>query len=123
MTEKAILYIDDAEGDLVLMELYMHDRNLNVDGAHTLKKAIDSFDPQRHFLSIIDWNLHDTNGAEAAQALRIKSTGLPVIFLSGSYTQDRLAEAALIKPLACLEKSTSMQYMDEIASIANELLK
>lgn len=118
MDKAAILYIDDEEGDGLLMQMYMADHGIDVDISRYSSVGITMFRPRRHTLVVIDWNLMDVPGPEVARQLRAKHKNVPIVFLSGAYTEDRLKQAAAYDPLACLEKTTSMDYMEKIARLA-----
>lgn len=121
MAETVILYVDDEEGDVLLMQLHMADRNIDMDAAYSAKQGINMFNPSRHALVVLDWNLSDGTGIKVARHIREQSSETPIVFLSGLYTEDRLNEAQSYAPLACLEKSISMEYMDAIARLVLDM--
>lgn len=117
MNRPAILYIDDDESDIVIMEIYMERHGIEVHASCLTRDGITLFDPHRHTLTVIDWNLCDDTGLGAAQKIREKCAGAPIVFLSAIYTDEQLREAKTIQPLACLEKHASMQHMTAIAEL------
>src|SRR4051812_42678924 len=108
MDEKLVLYIDDEAGDALLMEMYMADHGISIETARNATEGVSRFNPKRHYLVVLDWNLPDANGVHIAEQIRAISKTTPIIFLSGSCTDERMKASSPFTPLACLEKNISM---------------
>ncbi len=106
---KRLLFVDDDADFLESNRLYFSRRDYEVFCCDVPKKAVSLLESTRFDCIILDIDMPDMNGFEICQKLR-KSSGTPVIFLSGfSDTENRIAsfrsggDDFLAKPYDILE--------------------
>ncbi len=85
-----ILLVDDIDRNLLLLEDILEDLNVETITANSGKKAISIVQKHEFALAIIDVQMPEMDGFETLEKIRqIKGNeGLPVIFVSGIYTDD-----------------------------------
>ena len=85
-----ILLVDDIDRNLLLLEDILEDLNVETITANSGKKAISIVKEHEFALAIIDVQMPEMDGFETLEKIRqIKGNeGLPVIFVSGIYTDD-----------------------------------
>lgn len=116
MLDITILYIDDDDIMTELMEIQLDAHGIQLSIAHTIEDGVATFDPQKHALTVIDWNLPEGDGTLVAKRIRSQYAGAQIVFLSTVFDGDRLNEANAFQPLACLKKDTDTA--DKIAELA-----
>lgn len=116
-----LLCVDDSEIDTMILARRLKGVGITCDSARNRAEALERFDPGRHAVVVLDWNLPDGTGLEIAQALRARAPGHPLIFLSGCLSGDALAEAGALAPLALLEKTCDLDFLDRLQDLLTEL--
>lgn len=114
-----ILYVEDSEDDLDLMELSLmrHGVDINMQSAETIFEAIEKFSVHDFDAALLDWNLSDGQGTEVAQHIRSTHNALPIIFLSSAFAAAHITEASQYNPKACLTKSYSKDHILKIIDL------
>lgn len=99
------------------MEIQLKILGINLSIAHTIDDGVAAYDPQKHTLILIDWNLPGGDGTQVAKRIRAKYTDANIVFLSTGYSDERLSAANAFQPVACLKKDT------DTANIIAELVQ
>lgn len=114
-----ILFIDDSEEDLELIKRFLRDEDLIIDMAMSVEETHEIFNLKKYHAVVIDWNLPDGTGLEAAHYIREKDNSILIIFVSGCFSEEMKKESQIYNPKACLEKDISFSYLKEILGIIN----
>lgn len=113
-----IFYVEDNPGEVELISLYLKrykfKPQLLLHIAETVDEAIESFHADKYAMALIDWNLPDGVGSDVAEHIRKENDSFPILFLSGTVTQDLINKSEAYKPLAFLEKDYSKNFIKEI---------
>ena len=93
-----ILYIDDDQALLYLIERLLKRRGYKVSGFADPKEAIESVrtDPSRYDLVITDFNMPGFSGIDVAHEIRRSAPGIPIAVASGYITDELRNEAAAV---------------------------
>ena len=113
-----ILYVEDNDVTVELFQFYL-DRysteiTLSIDVAGTVAEAKDLFCPSKHVAALIDWNLPDGKGTDAARYIRSQNPTTPIIFLSALFTPNIIEEANKFSHSECLEKEFTKEFVARI---------
>ena len=117
---KSVLYIEDdtIQTSFIAICLEKSDYDITMDFAHTGKEGVAMFDPERHALAIIDYNLPDAQAPQIAEQIRARQQTLPVLFVSSLYTDEMRAIAKSLDVKLCIEKDK----MKESLAVINQWL-
>ena len=116
---KCILYIEDDELLIVLIKhkIERGSYNFDVEFAETGQEGIDIFDPQRHAMVVIDYNLPDMDAPSIAESILIQDKSFPIVFMSNVYMDEHLAKADSLGIKACITKGDIKEKLDQIAAL------
>jgi CheY-like chemotaxis protein len=116
---KHILYIEDDEMQTTLakMSVQRGSYEFDIDFAETGREGIDAFDPARHCLVVIDYNLPDMDAPEIVEELLLKNGPFPAVFLSGAYLESHLSKAESLNVKACITKGDITENLYQIATL------
>lgn len=82
-----ILYVEGNEGDVKLMTMsidsYFSTLNIVLDVAETVEEAKEIFQPDKHVIALIYWNLPDGEAIDVLAFIRETQDDLPIFLLSG----------------------------------------
>ncbi len=94
--ERHILYIDDDEPLVFLMQRLLGRRGFRVSGHIKQSEALEALraDPQRFCLVVTDYNMPGMSGLDVARAARAIRPDLPVVMASGFIDDELRAQAA-----------------------------
>lgn len=120
MTKPLILYIDDTDADIELLRALLGQRGIGVAGAHSGKEGMADYNPREHVAVVIDWNLPDMDGAEAAKALLSSHPSCPIAFISGQFEKEHIATATALGIGRCFQKNMSLEHIGRISQFVND---
>jgi len=85
-----VLMVDDQVENLLTLEAVLGDLGLNLMRATSAKEALRSLLDHEFAVILLDVNMPDLNGFEAASLIRQRSSSAhtPIIFLTAMYTED-----------------------------------
>jgi len=119
-----ILHVEDSEMDVQLLALaFSHivpETKIIITVAGMVAEAMKAFESEKFDIALIDWNLPDGEGMEVAQHMRAKGSQLPIIFLTGTLTDQHVQEASCYAPKACFTKEYHQEQITKILSAVNE---
>jgi DNA-binding NtrC family response regulator len=81
---RGVLCVDDAQPGLELRTNIMETEGYEVTALTDPSEAADAFQPGKHELAVLDYQMPEMNGAELAEHLRRKSPGLKIILFTGA---------------------------------------
>lgn len=120
-----LLYVEDSEGDLEMMEAsfarYLVNIKLEIDFARTISEGEEVCFSKAYDAVIIDWNLPDGLGTDLAIYIRKKNKEMPILFLSGLLTEEMIVQAEAYSPMSCLEKDYSKETIEKIIRLIQEM--
>ncbi len=70
---------------------------------------------------ITDLNLPDGKGTEFAEYVHSMQAGFPVLFLSGSYSDETLIQLEKFDPVACLLKRGDPEHYQKSTNLSASL--
>jgi len=93
-----ILYIDDDQALLYLVERLLKRRGYQVSGFTNAREAVDAAraDPQRFDLVVTDFNMPGLSGIDVAHEIRGFLPEIPIAVASGYITEELRDEAAAV---------------------------
>lgn len=113
-----VLYVEDNEGDVELLKMslerYCTTFNIILDIAETVEDAKNLFQPNKHILALIDWNLPDGEGIDVVQFIRTTHQNFPIYLLSGLITERHLQLVEKYNLAACLKKDYNKGFVDHV---------
>jgi CheY-like chemotaxis protein len=119
---KRILYIDDDESIVYLMERLLQRRGYRFCGYTDSQKALEAVraDPAAFDLVITDYNMPGMSGLEVARALREIRADLPVAIASGYLTEELRAKAPAAGVTELIYKPNTVDdFCDAVARLAS----
>ncbi len=119
---KHILYIDDEEAIVFLMQRLLERQGYRVSTFTSPEKALAAAraDPAQFDLAVTDYNMLGMSGLEVATALRDIRADLPVVLASGYITEELRAKAPAAGIRELIYKSDTVDELCEaVARIAN----
>ncbi|TDF36346.1 response regulator [Alteromonadaceae bacterium M269] len=118
--DTCILYIEDDELQIALTKhtLQRQEYAFHLDFAETGKEGIAAFDPDKHSMVVVDYNLPDMEAPEIAQGLLKKRAPFPIVFMSSAYMESQIEEAEQLGIKACITKSDIKENLKQIAELA-----
>jgi CheY-like chemotaxis protein len=121
---KHILYVDDEEGLVSLMKLFLTEAGYRFSGYTDPREALAAARayPDQFDLVVTDYKMPHLSGLEVAQALKEIRAGLPVVLASGFITEEVRAKAPAAGIRELIEKpSTTEELAEAIMHCANAL--
>jgi len=118
--EKMIFVVDDTESMLTLVSSVLDD-DFRVLTMLSAEKMFSLLERKRPDLIVLDVEMPDINGFEAAGRLRESAEwqDIPVVFLTGFIDDTVLTKATHLKVLYVIDKT---EITSSLLSIVNELL-
>ncbi len=119
---KHILYIDDEEAILLLMQRLLERQGYRVSTFTSPEKALAAAraDPAQFDLAVTDYNMPGMSGLNVAIALRDIRADLPVVLASGYITEELRANAPAAGISELIYKPDTVDELCEaVARIAN----
>lgn len=113
---KHILYIEDSPAEVYLIQELVERKaiSLCIDFACSLQEALEKFDSSKHVLIITDYNLPDAEAPEIAEVFLRKYPDIPLIAISGAYTDDRIQAANNAGICECWTKNSLEGRLNKI---------
>ncbi|MFN2376823.1 MAG: PAS domain-containing protein [Candidatus Binatia bacterium] len=121
--ERVILYVDDDEGLLSLIQRLLSRRGYEVVGHVEADAALEELraDPDRFDLVLTDYNMPKMSGLDVAREVHEIRADLPVAITSGYITETMRAEAAAAGVKALIFKPDVVDALcDEVARVLAE---
>lgn len=119
-TAPTLLYIDDASADVELMRTLLIPRGIKVDAARTGARGIALYDPSRHAVVAVDWNLPDMDGLEVAKKLLAMHGDCMIAFITGLMEQEDRNAAAAVGIDRCFIKNAQMEHIAAVGDLVHE---
>jgi CheY-like chemotaxis protein len=117
--DKCILYVEDDELQVELTKSCMKrgSYDFNVEFAGTGQEGIAAFNPKRHDMVVIDYNLPDMEAPDIAKSVLLKCDPFPIVFMSGAYLDAHLTVAQSLNVKACITKDDIRENLNQIAAL------
>jgi DNA-binding response OmpR family regulator len=96
------------------LERYNLNSTVTIEVADTVSMAKEIFNPSKHIVALIDWNLPDGEGIDVANYIRKTHSTFPIVLLSSTITDDNLVKAKTVNPTLCLEKDYSKEFIEKL---------
>lgn len=116
-----ILYIDDEELMILMVDRLLHRAGYRVTAMQDAHAALEAFkqDPHRYDLVLSDFNMPDISGLQMARAVRLLRPELPVMIISGDISEALHDEAAGLGVSALIPKQDAF---DQLVSVVHRIL-
>jgi PAS domain S-box-containing protein len=116
-----VLYVDDDETMLVMVERLLARAGYRVTGYHDPLEAVAAVrdHPDAFDFVVTDFNMPELSGLEVARSLAQISPKLPVVVSSGYITEEMRKEAAIAGVRGLLEKENTFQ---ELSALVGRIL-
>ena len=113
-----VLYVDDDETMVVLVERLLERSGYRVSGYHDAHQAIEAVrdNPQGFDFVVTDFNMPDCSGLEVAHELAGIRPELPVVISSGYITDELRAEALNAGVRGLLEKQNTFEELGKLVA-------
>lgn len=103
MQPKCVLIVDDQPGIRALLGEVVADIGYRVLLARTGQEALDLLSRQPDLI-LLDMNMPGMSGLETLGEVRTRTPDLPVLMITGTEEQDKLAEATALGVKGCIQK-------------------
>lgn len=119
---KHVLYIEDSSAEIYLIQELVERKAipLCIDFACSLQEALDKFDSSKHVLIITDYNLPDAEAPEIAEVFSKECPDIPLIAISGAYTDDRIQAANNAGIYQCWTKNDLEDCLNKAVSFLSK---
>ncbi len=123
-TKLRILYVEDSVFDAELLQIACEKQQTDIEPvlqiAEDATEAIQLFDQHPFDAILLDWNLLEDDTLTIADYIRAKNATIPIIFISGIWTEQQREKANIYKPKTCLTKENSEVQMKHIIELIQE---
>jgi signal transduction histidine kinase/ActR/RegA family two-component response regulator len=113
-----VLYVDDDETMVVMVERILERSGYRVSGYHDPQEAIAAVreHPDAFDFVVTDFNMPEFSGLDVARALAHITPRLPVVISSGYITEELRDEAKLAGVRSLLEKQNTFQELSDLVA-------
>jgi CheY-like chemotaxis protein len=109
MDDLTVLVVEDDPGvRRVISSIVRRGTGLVVDDFGSAAEALEAARVRPYGIALLDVDMAPMDGLELAAALEALRPGLPVVFLTGSISADRVRAEAM-RPVAVLQKPTDVR--------------
>jgi CheY-like chemotaxis protein len=100
ISSRTILLVDDQDGNRIMTKWFLNHFGYTVESARSAEEALGMFDPRVHDLVITDNSMPGMTGAEMSHVIKLRSSGTPVVMLTGAAPSDESClDLVLIRPM------------------------
>jgi FixJ family two-component response regulator len=112
--EPTVLVVEDNPGVRhVIVALLRRATGLRVEDFGSAAKALEAARTRGYGIAVLDVDMAPMDGIVLAAELQSLRPGLPIVFLTGSITDDR-ARAEAMKPVAVLQKPRDVRAVADV---------
>jgi DNA-binding response OmpR family regulator len=116
--EKKILVVDDADLILHVLRTFLQDSDYKLICTTSANAALNFLQTNRPDLFILDIEMPEMNGYDLARRIRALGQEAPIIFLTGSTTQESVEKALMMGAADFIAKPISKaKLLERIAKL------